>query len=153
MAKKDVELAERLRDVDLDILPEILGFNVKRAENVLWREYSEAIGEFVVKHGTFSVMVLIGANAGIAQTEIAKTLFIDKAIMVSLIDNLEELGWVVRKRATYDRRCQTLYLTDDGKDVLSQLKRRVRQHEKKFSDRFTPAELSQFQDFLRRILE
>ena len=71
-----------------------------------------------VRPGVFSAMLLANANPGIAQTDIANQLGIDKASVVSLIDRMEHAGWVERRRSTEDRRRQGIFLTARGREGL-----------------------------------
>src|ERR1044072_2071201 len=80
--------------VDLDCLPTLLGFNIRRAQIALWRDFNRNVAEGYVRPGVFSALLLANANPGIAQIEIANQLGIDKASVVSLIDRMEEAGWV-----------------------------------------------------------
>src|SRR5437763_117707 len=83
---------ERAADakVDLDCLPRLLGFNLRRAHQCAWRQYVAVIGESDIRPGLFSLLVLVGANPGIAQIELGTHLGIDKASIVALLDRLEK---------------------------------------------------------------
>src|SRR5690348_18287525 len=96
--------------IDLDCLPTLLGFNIRRAQIALWRDFNRNVAEGYVRPGVFSALLLANANPGIAQIEIANQLGIDKASVVSLIDRMEDAGWVTRKRSTDDRRRQGFFL-------------------------------------------
>ena len=98
--------AQSTLGIDLDCLPTLLGFNIRRAQIALWRDFNRNVAEGYVRPGVFSALLLAHANPGIAQIEIGNQLGIDKASVVSLIDRMEEAGWVTRKRSTDDRRRQ-----------------------------------------------
>ena len=53
-----------------------------------------------------------------AALELAEALGRSKAQMTAIIDALEARGWVRRERHATDRRFISVYLTDDGRDVL-----------------------------------
>src|SRR5262245_33784557 len=113
----------RARAIDLDVLPSLLGYNIRRAQIALWRDYSRNVADGEVRPGVFSVLLLANSNAGIAQIDIANHLGIDKASVVALIDRLEDNGWVVRRRSTRDRRRQEIFLTAAGDKAYKGLKR------------------------------
>jgi DNA-binding MarR family transcriptional regulator len=137
--------------VSLDNLPELLGYNLRRAQIEMWRDFSQNVGDGLVRPGLYSLILLVGANPGIAQIELANYLGVDKASIVALIDRVEDAGWVIRKRSAEDRRRHGIFLTPAGIKKLAQLKREVSAHDKKFTDRFTPAEYQQLLEFLQRI--
>jgi DNA-binding MarR family transcriptional regulator len=137
--------------VSLDNLPELLGYNLRRAQIEMWRDFLQSVGDGEVRPGLYSLILLVGANPGIAQIELANYLGVDKASIVALIDRLEEAGWLLRKRSTEDRRRHGIFLTPAGTKKLAQLKREVCVHDKRFTDRFTSAEYSQLLEFLQRI--
>ena len=85
---------ERPVGLDLDCLPTLLGFNIRRAQIALWRDFNRNVSDGDVRPGVFSAMLLASANPGIAQIEIANQLGIDKASVVSLVDRMEDAGWV-----------------------------------------------------------
>jgi len=137
--------------IGLDVLPELLGYNVRRAQIELWRDFGATVSEGEVRPGLFSLLLLVGANPGIAQIDLANQLSVDKASIVALVDRLEEAGWVQRKRSTEDRRRQEIFTTPAGAKKLAQLKREVQEHDAKYCKLFTDDELHQFLEFLQRI--
>jgi DNA-binding MarR family transcriptional regulator len=137
--------------LDLDILPSLLGFNIRRAQIALWRDFNRNVAEGEVRPGIFSSLLLASANPGIAQIEIANHLGIDKASVVALVDRLEDAGWVQRKRSTEDRRRQGIFLTAAGTKAFKSLKKEMIEHERKFVDRFTDHELKTLISLLQRL--
>jgi DNA-binding MarR family transcriptional regulator len=104
-----------------------------------------------VGSGIFGLLVLCGANPGIAQIQIAQHLNIDKASVVALVDRLEEQNWLVRRRSTRDRRRQGLFLTEDGSRELTSLKTRMRDSERALDGLFDTDERAQLIRLLQRI--
>jgi DNA-binding MarR family transcriptional regulator len=139
------------RPLTVGILPNLLGYNLRRAHMSLWRHFNRTMGAGVVRPGLFSMLVLIDENPGVAQIELAAQLAIDKATLVGLIRLLQKQGWVERRRSPADRRRQDLYLTRSGRRELAALRREMLRHEARFTHLFTRRELKQFFEFLRRI--
>lgn len=140
-----------IRPLNVGILPNLLGYNVRRAHMALWRDFNRTVGIGIVRPGIFSMMVLIDENPGIAQIEIAVQLAIDKATIVGLIRMLQKQGWIERRRSRADRRRQDLYLTSQGRHELATLRRDMLEHEARFINLFSRQELTIFFEFLRRI--
>jgi DNA-binding MarR family transcriptional regulator len=151
-SRKSTELrAQSAIGLDLDCLPTLLGFNIRRAQIALWRDFNRNVAEGYVRPGVFSALLLANANPGIAQIEIGNQLGIDKASVVSLIDRMEDAGWVTRKRSADDRRRQGIFLTAAGVKACRGLKREMIEHERKFVSRYTDQELRTLIALLRRL--
>jgi DNA-binding MarR family transcriptional regulator len=137
--------------VDLGVLPRLLGYNLRRANQASWRTYVSFIGENKIRPGLFSLLILTRSNPGIAQIELGTHLGVDKASIVALLDRLERAGLIERRRSTRDRRRQGIFLTEAGASELEALMMQVRQLERHMASRFSKAELDQFLGFLQRM--
>ncbi|HTV78885.1 MAG TPA: MarR family transcriptional regulator [Steroidobacteraceae bacterium] len=145
------ERALPLRPLNVGMLPNLLGYNVRRAHMALWRDFNRTVGTSLVRPGIFSMMVLIDENPGIAQIELATQLAIDKATIVGLIRQLQRQGWIDRRDSSIDRRRHELHLTGPGRQQLGILRRAMLEHEQRFLNAFTRKELAEFFDYLRRV--
>src|ERR1700734_4101799 len=75
--RADKDKAERVEraagaKVDLGVLPKLLGYNLRRANQASWRTYVSFIGQNKIRPGLFSLLCLVRANPGIAQIELGK---------------------------------------------------------------------------------
>lgn len=113
----------RRQAVDRDILGELLIFTLRSAHKVLWRQFTIGTADLNIRPTTFTTLILVGANPGIAQIELAAHAGVDKAAMSTCIDDLETRQWVERKRCSWDRRRHGVFLTPTGSQVLQRLKR------------------------------
>lgn len=139
--------------VDLGVLPKLLGYNLRRANQASWRTYVSFIGENKIRPGLFSLLCLVRFNAGIAQIELGTHLGVDKASIVALLDRLERAGLIERRRSTRDRRRQGISLTQAGETEFESLMTQVRQLERHMASRFNKQEIEQFLGFLHRMYE
>ena len=145
------EDARLARPIDAGILDQLIGFNLRRAQIALWRDFKNSVGSDGAPPGVFSLMMLANLNPGIAQVDLATQLYLDKATIVALVDKLEHRGWVLRRRSTEDRRRQGVHLTTDGRAWLRARRRDMLLHERRFTSRFSATELRQLIALLRRI--
>jgi DNA-binding MarR family transcriptional regulator len=145
------KIRSQSRTIDKDILPTLLGYNIRRAQIVLWRDFAHTVAEGVIRPGMFSALALARANPGIAQVELASELGIDKASMVGLIDRLEDAGWILRTRSSEDRRRQGITLTPTGQQTYKALKREMLDHERKFAELYSKQEREQLVKLLQRL--
>ena len=67
---------------------------------------------------SFAVLHRIAAADGITQQAVADLTGMRRSVMVTLLDELEELGLVERRRHPDDRRANALHLTPEGRRVL-----------------------------------
>ncbi len=137
--------------IAVGILPNLIGFNVRRAQIALWRDFSRTVGRGEVRPAVFSLLILVEANPGIAQFELAHALDLDKAAVVGLLHRLQRRQWLTRRRSTEDRRRHGIFLTPRGQDAVNRLRDEMIEHEKRFTRLFTRDELTQLFAYLRRI--
>jgi DNA-binding MarR family transcriptional regulator len=137
--------------LSVGILPNLLGYNVRRAEIALWRDFSRTVGDGEVRPALFSLMILVEANPGVAQIDIANQLDIDKATIVGLVQRLQRRKFVLCKESAADRRRQGIFLTEQGQEELDRLRREMLEHETRFTRLFSAQELAQLFSLLRRI--
>jgi DNA-binding MarR family transcriptional regulator len=139
------------RPLAVGILPNLIGYNVRRAQIALWRDFSRTVGRGEIRPAVFSLLILVEANPGIAQFELAEALDLDKTSIVGLLHRLQRRQWLTRKRSTEDRRRHGIFLTPRGQEMVDELRREMIEHEKRFTRLFTREELVQLFAFLRRI--
>ncbi len=113
-------LAEDEPDAGLGLalgpLPGYLGYPLRRAQIAVFEDFMLAAGSVGLRPGQFSTLVVIGANPGSKQTDVASALGIQGTNFVAMINQLEERGLVERR--VFDRRTYALHLTDDGRKLM-----------------------------------
>jgi DNA-binding MarR family transcriptional regulator len=139
--------------IDTKPLDDLLGYHVRLALMELRRSFFRHVAEGNVRPGLASLLQLVAANPGASQVELSRAMHIDKASLVSLLDQAEDAGWLKRVRSKEDRRRHELVLTPAGEATATKLHKQTMRHEKRFVDRFTPAELERVVEYLRRIYE
>lgn len=148
---QDAPLRASAATVDMDILPDLLNYNVRTAQLALQRDFARTMAGSDVGPAVFGLLVLAGANPGIAQIQIATNLDVDKASVVALVDRLEASGWVVRRRSSEDRRRHGIFLTVEGERQLKVLKRQMKLREQAIGALFDPEERRLLISLLQRI--
>lgn len=73
-----------------------------------------------VRAGQYAVLLAIRENPGFTQSAISLALGVQRANFVSLLDELEERGWVERRSTPKDRRSFALHLTKQGEVFVKQ---------------------------------
>jgi DNA-binding MarR family transcriptional regulator len=136
----------------LGLLPQLLGYQLRLAQRAVFTDFAEAMGEEAVSPGLFGILVVIEANPGLKQTELAEAAHLDRSSIVPVVDKLEARGLVERRASTVDRRVNGLWLTEPGAALLRRLKRRVATHERRLTRNLSERERTQLVELLRRIL-
>jgi DNA-binding MarR family transcriptional regulator len=88
----------------------------------------------------FGALVVVDANPGLKQNELARAIHLDRSTVVAVVDKLERRKLVERRAAPSDRRSNALWLTTTGAALLKQLRRRVAAHEKRLVRHLSAAE-------------
>ena len=137
--------------VELGLLNRSLAFHVRKAQLVLQRRGLRSISALHVGPAEFGTLVLCEQNPGMAQFQIASALDIDKASVVAVVDRLEELGWLLRRRSNQDRRRYGLFLTAEGLRQVQVLRAQAEKAEAFAHEVFSPDELHQLLGLLARL--
>lgn len=137
--------------VNLGLLSDSLAFQVRKAQLALQRRGLRNTSRLHVGPAEFGALVLCEQNPGLAQFQIASALDIDKASVVAIVDRLEELGWLLRRRSHHDRRRYGLFLTPEGARQMQVLRAEAEQAEAFARDVYSPDELKQLLGLLARL--
>lgn len=99
-------------------LPGYTGYLLRRAQLALFDNFISSFKPLGLRPAQFSVLLVMNANPGRRQSEIAAALGIRQANLVGLIDDLDRRGLAKRKRLLTDRRSHALVLTAKGNAIL-----------------------------------
>jgi len=139
--------------MDWGLLSNGIGTGVRLLRNELTDRIIDAYAPFMLRSGALSTMVLIKANPGCSQAEIAREVAMDDSAMVAIIDELEERGLALRTRSPADRRRNSLSLTPEGEKLMTDMIGCAMAVEKPMRDAMTAEELATLIALLRRAYE
>lgn len=139
--------------LDVGEISNILGFHIRLAYGAVYRHFMDTFASLDLTQKQVSVMWLIDDHPGIAQTDLARRLRMDRATTMGVVNRLQGRNFLRRGRSTEDRRRQTLYLTSEGETALQDAKSAVLEHEKWLKARFTKDEVERLKSLLVRIYE
>ena len=133
----------------LGSLDAILGLHLRLAHGAVQRHFAEhsALG---LTQKQVSVLWLTDEQPGIAQTDLARRLQMDRATTMAIVHALEKQGLLARGRAA-DARRVALSLTAEGRASLAEARTAIAAHEAWLRGRFTAAEAEMLVVLLRRI--
>jgi DNA-binding MarR family transcriptional regulator len=122
-------LTETEEPVDLGLLPELIGYHLRKAQLAVFQDFARTVGAGELTPAQFAALVVIERNPGLSQTGLGQTLSIDRSTLVAIIDRLEARSLVKRADSPRDRRSYALHISSAGRDLLGELTSRVRTHE------------------------
>ena len=94
---------------------------------------------------------LVDDHPGISQIAVGQRLQMDRATTMTIVNRLQERGYLRRERSTSDARKQALYLTPEGGTALATAKGCIGEHEAWLKGRFTSDEVKKLVEMLARI--
>lgn len=93
----------------------LTALNLFKANNLLSRAVAKHLSEFGLTISQHSVMAFLRSNdKGLALTELSQLLSLSLPNITSVVDRLEEKGWVRRTDHPKDRRLRIVRLTPQG---------------------------------------
>ena len=133
------ERARRKRKgLALGVLEGHLGYFVRRLQVWIFQDFVRTLANFDIRPAQYSVLVVIDANPGLSQADLAERLGIERARLVRLLDGLEQRGFIRRQQSPSDRRSHALYLTREGQRDLKRIKALAAKHEARLAERLGP---------------
>ena len=132
------------------VLPGLLGYRLRLAQQAVFRDFGETVSD--LPPGRVGILLLIDANPGVTQSRLAQAVGLDRSTMVGVLHALEARALVERRRGA-DRRTNGLLLTSGGTALVSELKRRIRRHERRVAARLSAAERSQLLLLLKKLAQ
>ena len=137
--------------IDLGLLPGLVGYQLRRAQIETFHHFTASLGEEGMRPGWFGLLIIVGNNPGLSQTQLARTLGVDGSTMVAMIDRMERSGWVARLRSKTDRRSHELHLTDEGVALLDRITPLVRDHDAAITANLNESESDELLRLLRKV--
>ncbi len=93
------------------------------ASSRLWKRYLDLqFRDLGLSQARWSVLLEISRNQEATQIELARTLEIEAASLVRLLDGLENAGLIERRPSAEDRRAKTLHLTEAAWPLIASMK-------------------------------
>lgn len=117
------------------------------------RQFGERLQPLGLEQRQAGMLVRLAASEGRSQQALAAMLGINATRMVFLVDELEKLGLVERRRNPEDRRSHALYLTDQGRAVLAQVRAVAAEHEQQMSAGLTGEQRAELIALLRQVAD
>lgn len=117
--------------VNMSALSDRIGYNLRRTYAAVLANLSTALEQFDIRPKQYGILVTVGRNPGLKQTQVGEALGIARTNLVPMLDALEQRGLIERRASETDRRSYALYLTESGVALTSRLRKIDADHEAK----------------------
>ncbi len=137
---------EKIKKRSIDFDTKITWQNIARMYNMEAQKYNLNISVLFV--------LLHIKDDGIQVSDLADEIGMEASSITRMLNNMEEKGWIVRKRLdAADRRKVVIYLTDDGKVAREVAKQKVIHFNKMIAEKVDPHKLQTFFDVIDEVNE
>ena len=123
---------------------------MRLAKQVMRRSTAERLG---IDLRLLIALSYLGDHDGAAQQELVDALCMDAKNVVLLLNDLEDAGYLVRRRDLEDRRRHRVYITRDGRQTLERAARAQQEIEDDVLGALNPAERATLRELLMRAVQ
>lgn len=103
------------------LAPYNLGYKVKLVSQLMYRDFLERLEPYGLTPFHYLVLCCLWEEDGLSTTGIADKLKQLGATLTGVVDRMEDRNLVYRERDSSDRRIIRIWLTDDGKALMTVL--------------------------------
>jgi DNA-binding MarR family transcriptional regulator len=146
-------IPSRMTEPMPDALAERLGPLLGRAHDAHRRLSLQALAPLGLSVKAVGAMTVLEAEGPLSQRRLAERQGIDRTTMVAVVDELERLGAVERRRDPGDRRANALRLTASGRRLLARARTAVAGAEEAFLAPLPEPEQRRLRAALRLLVE
>lgn len=137
--------------LDLADLDDMLGYHLRRAQVAVFADFMTTVASSKLKPAEFSILLLLHANPGRKQADIAAVLGIKRPNFVVTLSRLIERGLVAQQQAEADRRSSALYISEKGLALLIRTRSLLEAHEARLTQRLGGLDRTTLIDVLKSI--
>ena len=134
---------------DIGVLNEHLGYFIRRLQVWVFQDFIRTLAPVDIRPAQYSVLVVIAANPGLSQSDLADRLGIERARLVRVLDKLERRGLTQRLASPTDRRSHALRLTREGQKLLKRATQLAAVHEAKLIEKLGPEQRKSMLELLQ----
>lgn len=131
-------------------LSDAIGYSLRLAQEASFAAYLARVGNADLKPGRYSILMILGDNAGITATALSRLLRRDKSTLTTTLRDLQAAGLVSRAGVAGDRRSAAFHLTEAGRELRDSLRQHARAHDAAL-ERIVGADKGLLMEVLHRI--
>ena len=134
------------------MLSHSLGFLATQLATTLYDDFTEVVTEYNVTVRQCGVL-FIAMHAQLPQTKLSKMMRVDKNIVVSMIDNLEEKGMVKRVKNQKNRKENLICLTPNGQKIAQKLHEKMQKRQREILGFLSDEDFTKLHNILEDIYQ
>lgn len=146
--RRDNDVPGIAEDNPLDAL---VGYNLKRSYMLFRSTFLSVQQDTPIPPRVFSALAIVVAQPGVTQSNLARTLGIERSGLVAIIDELQRSGWLERAPVPGDRRVQALFPTPAGKAKFTETRSALEHNETEILSVLTPSETKSLLALLQKL--
>ncbi len=128
-----------------------LGYWLRRVSNHVSGTFAKALQERQVSVAEWVVLSHVDEHPEIRPAELAETIGLTRGAISKVLDKLEDKKWLTRKALAADNRGQLLYLTQQGRRILPELREIADRNDRRFFDCLNTKERAMLGQVLRKL--
>ncbi len=133
--------------------PDLLLFALRRAAAVVTADFEARVGGEDIRPAAFAVLSLLKDSPGLRQSQLSPLVGMRRTNLVPLLAELERRGLSERRPVPGDRRAASLFLTEQGHDVLARCEVGCAAHEALLTGRLGASGRAQLLALLHRLTD
>jgi DNA-binding MarR family transcriptional regulator len=139
--------------IDGDEAHSTLAFLLSQVGVYASRRFAQRIAALDLHPPLFRVLNVVDAAEGQSQHAIGDAIQAPASRMVAIVDELEQRGLVERRPHPSDRRIRTLYLTGEGRKLLSRGRKIAAEHEEELMQGMSANDRKRLVALLQKIVD
>jgi DNA-binding MarR family transcriptional regulator len=141
------------KQIDFGPLDQYLGFYLRRLHEGYRKHFVLQAGDLDIQPREVGALFVIGLNPGLTPSQLSAALALDGAQITAMLNLFDGRGLLERRVSSVDGRSRLVYLTPNGKKMLSKLRGLVGVFDRDFSGgALTDAELDQLIKLLAKLV-
>ena len=143
--------ADLLEEIDQYELLNAPGHLIRRSQQRAVDYYFEEVGENALTPRQFALLLTVGQNPGLIQTEVVNLSGIDRSTVADMVRRLVKRGLLERRRTARDRRCNALSITAAGRQAVLEIYQGSLRVQDRLLEPLPPEHRQDFIRFLRLV--
>ena len=105
------------------------------------------------KPGNPRTLLYIADHEGCMQKDLAETFYVESSTLSSVLTNMEESGFIERRRSEKDKRSYAIYMTPKGRHISETVRKQFDDTIETALSGFSQKEAAQLHDYLERVAD
>lgn len=128
-----------------------VGYWLCTSAHIMQRALNEELAPLGITFRQWQVLAWLAIEGGVAQNELAERMMIEPATLVTVLDRMEQHGWIQRVPCPGDRRKKLIRATPKAEPIWNASKPSAQKVREQALRDFSPQEREQLLGYLNRL--